>query len=252
MHTITVGVDIAKAIFDAARRDAEGRYKHKKFGNDAEGFVAFVAWLADFGDERPLIRMEATGAYSHPLAEFLFAQGWPVGVVNPACIAAFAKAELSRAKTDKNDAKSIARFAREKQPALWKPSPANLHALQTLLRRIGDLQAMRQMEKNRLDTAGRDIAPSIETIVAALDTELQAIQQRLQQHIDDDPDYRKRRDLLVSIPGIADTTAIHLLAVLDPHYGFTSAKQVTAYAGLDVRIRDSGKKQGFRLSPSAR
>jgi transposase len=35
------------------------------------------------------------------LADYLVAQGYPVSVVNPAKIHAFAKSELSRAKADK-------------------------------------------------------------------------------------------------------------------------------------------------------
>ncbi|MGH8475869.1 MAG: IS110 family transposase [Methylococcales bacterium] len=44
------------------------------------------------------------GSYSLPLADFLVVQGYPVSLVNPAKIHAFAKSELSRAKTDKADA----------------------------------------------------------------------------------------------------------------------------------------------------
>jgi transposase len=46
------------------------------------------------------------------LANFLVAKGYSVSVVNPAKIKAYAKSELSRAKTDKADAKLIARYAR--------------------------------------------------------------------------------------------------------------------------------------------
>ncbi|MGH8476107.1 MAG: IS110 family transposase [Methylococcales bacterium] len=53
----------------------------------------------------PLICLEATGSYSLPLADFLVAQDYSVRLVNPAKIHAFAKSELSRAKTDKADAK---------------------------------------------------------------------------------------------------------------------------------------------------
>jgi hypothetical protein len=37
----TVGTDISKATFDAARLDAAGKYKHKKFANTLEGFAAY-------------------------------------------------------------------------------------------------------------------------------------------------------------------------------------------------------------------
>lgn len=70
--------------------------------------------------------MEATGAYSVPLANFLVARGFHVSVVNPAKIAAFAKCELSRAKTDKADAKLIARYALSMRPPAWTPPPPEI------------------------------------------------------------------------------------------------------------------------------
>ena len=39
---IAVGIDIAKAHFDAARLDADGKYKHKQFDNTPEGFARFA------------------------------------------------------------------------------------------------------------------------------------------------------------------------------------------------------------------
>jgi len=123
MFQITVGVDIAKKKFDVALL-IENKYKHKHFTNDNAGFGAFIAWLLTFNlSIRPLVCMEATGAYSLPLAYFLVDNGYPASIVNPAKIHAFAKSELSRAKTDKADAKLIARYALSMQPALWTPPP---------------------------------------------------------------------------------------------------------------------------------
>lgn len=249
MTTNTVGADISKATFDAAHLSAEGKYKHKKFANTPEGFAAFLAWLIAFGGERPVVCMEATGAYSIPLAEFLAAQGWPVSVVNSARIHAFARSELSRAKTDKADAKLIARFAHEKKPALWTPPPPAVRALQVLLRRIEDLLEMRQMEQNRRATADPAVAGSIEAILALLDQELEATRERLRRHIDDDPNLKGRRDLLESIPGIGEASAAHLLVALSEHYGFANAKQAVAHAGLAPRLKESGQWKGkTRLS----
>lgn len=90
MFQITVGVDIAKKKFDVALL-MESKYKHKHFSNDNAGFEAFIAWLLTFNlSTQPLICMEATGAYSLPLADFLVVKGYSVSVVNPAKINAFA------------------------------------------------------------------------------------------------------------------------------------------------------------------
>jgi transposase len=158
--SITIGVDIAKKKFDVACL-IEGKYKHKAFANDESGYVAFVTWLlALCGDVKLLICMEATGAYSLPLADFLIHQGYGVSVVNPAKIHVFAKSELSRAKTDKADAKLIARpLCVHSHPPLWTPPPANIRELQALVRRVEHLLDMIRMEQNRLETANISFAP---------------------------------------------------------------------------------------------
>jgi transposase len=249
MSFIPVGVDIAKKKFDAACW-SNGKYRHKVFPNTPEGFAELTDWLSGFGDPAPLrIAMEATGAYGVPLAEFLADQGFWISVVNPAKIQAFAKSELSRAKTDKADAKLIARYVQEKQPPRWSPPPPSIRKLQALLRRVEQLQALRQMEHNRLDTADATVATSIETLIEAIDQQIQDLREQLRRHIDDDPDLRQRRDLLKTLPGLGEATAAHLLVLFSPHYGFLNAKQAVAFIGLNPHLRESGQWKGqTRLS----
>jgi transposase len=245
---VSVGVDIAKQKFDVARL-CENKYRHRKFDNNPAGFAAFIAWLASFGDEQPRICMEATGAYSMPLAEFLVEQGYRVSVVNPAKIHAFAQSELCRAKTDKADAKLIARYDLRMRPEPWIPPPRSIRELQALLRRVEHLLEMRQMERNRLDTADAAIVDSLNTVLDTLERELDATRERIKHLIDNDPDLKHRRDLLESIPGIGPAASAHLLTALSAHYGFTHAKQAVAYAGLAPKLQASGQWIGkTRLS----
>jgi transposase len=113
--------------------------------------------------------MEATGAYSQPLADFLVAKGYSVSVVNPAKIKAYAKSELSRAKTDKADAKLI---ARSMQPGLWTPPPSAIRRLHALTRRIERLLEIQQMERNRLDTADDSITAASNSLLKAVEDEI--------------------------------------------------------------------------------
>jgi len=243
LFLVAVGVDIAKAHFDAARL-ADGKYKHKKFDNTPAGLALFAEWLAGFGGENPHICLEATGTYGIPLAEFLAGRGFHVSVANPAKVAAFGKSELSRAKTDKADAKLIARYALAMRPAPWTPPPAEIRDLQTLLRRAEQLQKMERMEQNRLDTADPAVAGSIRAVLATLDKELQDTQDKIRRHIDGSPTLKGRAGLLESIPGVGEATAAWLLTLLSEHYGFADAKQAAAHAGLAPVIRQSGKSAG--------
>ena len=244
MFQITVGVDIAKKKFDVALL-MESKYKHKLFTNDEAGFEAFIVWLLTFNLlSRPLICMEATGAYSQPLADFLVAKGYPVSVVNPAKVKAFAQSELSRAKTDKADAKLIARYALSMQPGLWTPPPPAIRRLQALTRRLEHLLEIQQMERNRLDTADESITASINSLLNTVEDEIKTIRQAINDLINDNPDLDNRRKLLESIPGIGSATIAHLLIALSSHQGFTNAKQVVAFAGLAPYLRESGPWSG--------
>ncbi len=106
------------------------------------------------------------------------------------------RANCSRAKTDKADAKLIARYGRVMQPDLWTPPPKATRELQALLRRVEHLLEMQQMERNRLDTADPLIAGSLKTVLDTLDKELDTVRRRIKSHIDSDPDLKQRRDLL--------------------------------------------------------
>ena len=249
MPNAVFGVDIAKHTFDVARL-CENHYRHKQFDNTVKGFVAFLDWIKTFDDgPQSWVCMEATGAYSIPLAEFLVAQGCRVSVINPAKIHAFAKSELSRAKTDKADAKLIARYGLTMQPAHWTPPPPAIRELQALLRRVEHLLEMRQMERNRLATADAAIVDSLHTILATLTSELCETRRRINALINDAPYLRERRDLLESIPGIGPAASAYLLVALSDHYAFANAKQAVAYAGLAPKLQESGQWVGkTRLS----
>lgn len=241
---ITIGVDIAKSKFDVACLIAT-KYKHKSFLNTKDGHQSFYDWFTSLCQEiKPLICMESTGSYSFPLAEFLVENHCAVSLVNPAKIHAFAKSELSRAKTDKADAKLIARYAFIMQPTLWTPPPVNICTLQALTHRVEHLLEMIQMERNRLQTANTNIQGSIETVLATLEAELKSTRKAIKDHIDNDPDLKKRADLLDSIPGIGDACTAQLLIVLSEHRQFANARQAVAFAGLAPRLLQSGQWQG--------
>lgn len=117
--TLFVGIDVAKAKFDVALLTPEGKYRSKAFPNDPTGHEHFVDWLDQHDARDAHLCMETTGAYGRNLARFLAQQQLLISVINPAQIHAFGKTELTRAKTDKADARLIARYCRMHRPAAW-------------------------------------------------------------------------------------------------------------------------------------
>ena len=238
-----LGIDVSKADFHVCLL-LETIRKHKRFQNSKAGFERLHDWLSTHGQECVHACMESTGPYSEPLAEYLADQGHHVSLVNPKRIKAYGESDLIRAKTDKADADLIARFCREKRPDPWSPLPPKQRLLRDWVRRLENLTEMRQMELNRLEGATGPVAEHINDHVEELTKQMDATKKRIRELIDDDPDMRKRRNLLQTIPGIGEATIAVILAEFGDITRFTSAKALAAWVGLSPRLVQSGKYRG--------
>lgn len=248
----SIGVDVSKGKFDAALMSVQGKYRSKVFDNTASGFEEFLGWIdahVEHGRSNAQVCMEATGAYHEALANFLFDSQVKVFVVNPLRVKRFVESEGLRNKTDKGDAKALARFALHNELDAWEAPSTSVRELQALVIRLESLQAMRQAELNRLEVAHPSVCDSIATVVAALEAQIQTVRQLISKTIDDDPDLKQRRDLLETIPGLGATTIPSLLAYIGKPERFRTVKALIAYAGLTPAVRQSGssldKRQGL-------
>ena len=201
-----LGIDIAKAKLDCALLLSEGRFRTKVFHNTAEGFLELVQWLNKHGAGSARVCMEATGVYWEAVAEFLADAGFTVAVVNPAQIKAFGGSRAVRTKTDRVDARLIAEFCKAMQPLPWVAPLASERQLRALILRLDALQRMHIQEANRLGVAREAVRDGIERHLRWLDEEITEVIQAIRDLIDQDPELRRKRDLLDSIPGLGERT----------------------------------------------
>ncbi|MBD2809867.1 IS110 family transposase [Xenorhabdus sp. Vera] len=239
---IVVGIDIAKLKFDVAVWSGKNHYKTKHFSNDLQGFDAFTDWLKP--DSNCHFCMEATGTYGYPLALYLSDKGWIISVVNPVQIHAFGKAESLRHKTDKIDAKLIARYCASHHPPVWQPAPHCECQLLALVRHLNKLKEMLLTEENRLSVADEIVCDSHTKIITLLKQEINDTEQKIKKHIDDFPMLKKNKALLESIPGIGERLSTTLLAYIGDGSRFHHSGQVVAYAGLNPKLHESGQLKG--------
>jgi len=235
-----LGIDISKRHFDVALMLLNNKQKHKKFSNDPKGFEALKSWLLQFDIDRLHACMEATNIYGNKLAEYLYDLDYEVSIVNPISIKGFAQSELNRTKTDKQDASLIARFCVAMSPRLWEPEPQNVRILKALVHRVDALVDMRQQEVNRLDVAEAIVANDIQQHIELLTKQIELLRKTIQQHIDDDPDLKAQKELLLSIPGVGEKTIAVLLSNFANVQRFGSAKKMASFCGVTPRICDSG------------
>jgi transposase len=238
-----VGVDVSKDELVVAMADLRPR----TFTADRRGISRLLCWVRRQAAELPVhLCMESTGVYSQRPALRLLREGMTVSLVNPAQIAAFAKAQSRRAKTDAIDAQIILAFAQSQQPPPWQPAPEHLQHLAALVNERDALQRLFRQVANRKHTHPyRNIVPpevraSTATVLRCLTRHLQRLEQALTVLCTQNTDLAQKTALLCTIPGVSHTTARSVLA-----YGQTlllagSARQLTAFAGLAPRIRQSG------------
>lgn len=234
-----LGIDVSKKSFNVALL-RQGKYRHKKFSNDLEGFKKLSRWLEDQVVEDLHACMESTGVYGEALAEYLYDKGYKVSVVNPARIKGFAQSELIRTKTDKVDASLIARFCQAMRPGLWIPEPKEIRELRSLVRRLEALDKMRQQEVNRLDVSEEVVKKEIRDHINYLSEQIETVKKKIKGYINKNPQLRDKQELLDSIPGVGEGTISQVLS----HFGyvekFPSAKRLSFYLGISPREYQSG------------
>lgn len=118
-----VGIDVGADTHVVAVVDAAGgvELKPRAFGEDAAGYQALWTALGEDA-EGVLVGLEATGHYWQNLVAHLLSRGVAVVVLNPLQTRRFAEGDLSRTKTDAQDALGIARLLQQKRPVV-RPVP---------------------------------------------------------------------------------------------------------------------------------
>ena len=242
-----VGIDVSKRSLDVAVLvDREDRLRVRRFANDAQGWEALVRWV-DMAAEDVHFVMESTGAYSYGLAAFLADKKWTVSVENPRFIKHWAIGLRFQNKTDKADARIIARYAKACAPAPWDLSDPILREIHLVLARLGDLDAMILAERNRLENPAliEAIATSIQDSIRAMEAQRSKLLELLQKHTRERGELAGKVTALVKEPAIGELTAFRVLS----HFGwdpnrFQSAQQAAASIGLNPVKRESGTFKG--------
>jgi transposase len=242
-----VGVDMAKASFQAAVVKATGVETLGAFANTASGYPELgQALLPEAGPIHLIV--EATSTYHLALVTYAHQQGWSVSLPNPKLVSEWANGSGRRAKTDQVDALVLAQFGAERRPPAQQPLPEAVRLLEQLLRRKQDIEQMVNQEHNRqaqVHQPADAISASLERLRQALTEELAALDAAIQEHLEAHPDLKQQRRLLLQVPGIGQRNVLHILVLLarwEAHTaGQGTAKALTAYVGLDPVQHSSGK-----------
>lgn len=199
--------------------------------------------LAKAGVER--VGIEATGGYERGVVRHLQEAGFTVLVLQPIQVRAFAKAHLRRAKNDALDAALIAACTAAMEKPHLEPDQ-RLTDLADLLTFVEQIEEDIARLKTRLEhihepRLRRMVLGDIARLKARRLTQIRFIARQLRAH----HDLAARLDLVLSIPGIGERTALALVIRM-PELGRVNREEAAALAGLAPFDDDSGKHKGQR------
>jgi len=233
-----VGIDVSKAHLDVALLPADSTFR---VANDDDGWADLIARIA--GEAPPCVVLEATGSYHVGVTLALAEAGMPAAVMNPEQTHAFIRSEGQRTKTDRTDARLLARFGQQKQPF---PSPVltqNARDLKELVACRDDFTKLLTMEKNRLHVATDRTRTHHQAVVDYLTAERQAVDREIAALIAADAALTERHRIVRSAPGIGVVLGPVVLAGL-AELGQDGAKNLASLAGVAPHTRQSGAMRG--------
>ncbi|RWM46996.1 IS110 family transposase [Mesorhizobium sp.] len=260
-HITTIGLDLAKQVFQMHGADAEGAPIVSRKLRRAE--------VLRFFEKQPtcLVGIEACGG-AHYWAREIAALGHEVRLIPPAYVKPF----LKRGKTDAADAEAISeavtrktmRFvpikSAEQQAAamvlktrglLVRQQTQAINALRSHLSELGIvagigtakiaglIEIVRDDTDARLPNAARFSLSAVADQIEALKEQVDKFEREIVAEAKRDEDMRR----LATIPGVSAITAATIKALVPDPGGFKSGRHFAAWLGLTPKSHSSGGKE---------
>jgi len=216
------------------------------------------------------VAMEATGTYYLKLARYFHDlqqkqeegsnRKYMVYVLNPRQINHFAKVLKADNQNDKVDSGIIARYirsaivARDVKIREWIPAKEGASQMRNLARTRKSLIKMRTMEQNRIEALSQDpqhcriAMKTHKDHVEYLDERIDELEYVIKDNAKGGvySDMQEDIELLCSIPGISEVTAINILSEIVDINRFEKAKHFVGFSGMHPSRKTSGTSVNHR------
>ncbi len=238
---VYIGIDVAKAHLDVAWAE-----QSRRFNNDKVGRATLVKWIKQKQSGPVQVICEASGGYEQELLDALAEAALAVSLVQATRVRQYARAAGILAKTDKVDARVLARFGAAMRPEPTSPRSAAqklLRELESQRRHLSDLLVAEQNRIEQLhDEKLRGLA---RTLLGTIKKQIARIDARIATVITQDQGLCQKAQKLTGVKGVGERTAALLLAQM-PELGTLNRREAAALAGLAPFNRDSGTMRGKR------
>lgn len=243
-NEIVVGIDVCKS-----RLDVSANGNHWSVSNDHDGIAKLISSLQSLSVG--LIVIESTGGLERPAFYELSAVGFKVALVNPRRVREFGRGIGFKAKTDTIDSDLLVIYGLSgcvEPSRLPTEEEQRLSALMTRRRQVVEILTI---EKNHLVSSHPSTIESIELVIATLQKELDALNDSIDTVINQSPDFKNKKKILLSTPGVGQVTSSILISDL-PELGTLDRKKIAALVGVAPFNNDSGRFHGKRRAKYGR
>ena len=221
---------------------------HKTFTNTQKGFELLLQWSKRLLSEAVEVNyiLEATGVYHEKLAYYLYLNNQPVSIVLPNKISNYSRTLDIKTVTDKTASEAITLFGLGRKTDNWNPPNPVYKQMRQLVRERDQIVQTRTIAKNQLHAEQAEVHP-LKSTVSRLKKQIMLFDKQIAEVVTEISDLIKANEkikadvkLLVSIPGIGVLTAATVLAETNGFDLIKNKRQLTSYAGLDVKEKQSG------------
>ena len=235
----TIGFDVGKLELVGVRIGKDAKVRERYYiANQPKAIDNLLSILSN-KYKHIRIGSEATAEYHRLLALSCIDKNIPFCLINPIVTKQFTRATVRKKKTDVSDALVIAKLIRQGEGRLV--SKDDFMASKAILRTANKLSSMHQalsLIKRRFEDNYHNETTTIKIVDHCLSVVEDSIGQIRKQAQAEDEELLK---LLCSLPGVGKITANALIAEIGNIERFKNSKSLIAYAGLDPRVRQSGK-----------
>lgn len=223
-------------------------FSYKVFKNNDSGVKLLVDWVNKLTDYEAPVRyvMEATGVYHQKLAYYLVDNGCEISIVLPNKISNYIRTLELKTITDKSCSQAIAQFGLERKLDKWAKPKSIYKELQQLTRERDQIVQERSVIKNQIHAEKTESEPNQKSLermqarIRFLNSQEKEIKADITYIVSKDPDLKQVINNITTIPGVGELTAVIVLAETNGFELIRNKSQLSSYAGLDVKEKQSG------------
>lgn len=242
-----MGIDVSKPYFDVAVLGVINHVKQtvetNRFENSGAGIILFEKWLTTLQvpvNEETLLVLENTGIYHRLLWAFCSKKNISIHIGNAAHIKwSFG---IARGKNDKIDSIRLCNYAQKHSEEL-KAAPVLdpvLMQLKDLItsrsRLLSQVNSIKTYIKELRTVSDKQIQKILEqahkAAITGLAKSIKSVEAEIIRIVTENKAFKKNFDLLKTVPGIGNVTAIYMICCTNNFAGKITGKQLACYAGV--------------------